>query len=199
MKSINVKNLRLAELTISKEENGTRVFNFGTPELVAGLMKIGQVPQVAEGEMYEDGKKTESISQITSHEVAIDFGRFPAKWRSYVNGLTIKNGVLADDGPCTPKPFAMGFEVEYVQDGSSYKELVWYIHCQAKQMEKNAEQKKKDITFSNDTLTVTAFKDSEFEDRAYVLIDTADSDVTDDMVENFFSKVQTTHTIEAIA
>lgn len=199
MKSINVKNVRLAELTITKAENGTRTFTYTEPELVAGVMKINQVPTTSTGEMYEDGKKTEDISQIIAHELAMDFGRFPNKWRSYIKGLTYEEGVLSDDGPCTPKPFAMGFEVEYIQDGTAYRELTWYLHCQAKHMEKNAEQRKKDITFSNDTVAITAFKDAEVNDRAYVTIDTADSEVTEEMITNFFTKVQTSRTITAKA
>lgn len=197
MKSINVKNVRLAKVNITQNEDGSKEFIFGTPELVAGVMKISHVPTSSEAEMYEDGKVTENISQIVGHSLAMDFGCVPRKWLAYINGLTYEGGVMSDDGPCTPGAFAMGYEVERIKSGKTYKELTWFIHCQAKPIERTYEQRKKDISISNDTVNITAFKDEEFNDRAYVSIDTEDKEVTEDMITNFFKKVQTNRTITA--
>lgn len=196
-KSINVKNIRLAECVIKEAENGERTFEYTDPELVAGAMKIGMVPTPSEGEMYEDGKLSERLSRVTGYELAIDFGRLPKKWQAWLNGLKYEEGVLSDDGPCSPKPFAIGWEVEYVNNKTVFKEAYWFLSCLAKPIEKTYEEQKKDISIGNDTINITAFKEAEFDDRAYVNIDTADSTVTTQMYTDFFSQVQKTRTITA--
>lgn len=196
-KSINVKNIRLAECTIKTEPNGEKTFTYKDPELVLGAMKVSMVPTAAEGELYEDGKLSEKLSRVSGYELGIDFGRLPKKWQAWLNGLTYESGVMSDDGECSPKPFAIGWEVEYILNKNTYKEAYWFLSCLAKPIEKNFEELKKDITIGNDTINITAFKEESFNNRAYVNIDTADKEVTEEMYTNFFTKVQTTRTISA--
>lgn len=193
MKSINVKNVRLAKITAKTESS----YTYDIPELVTGLMKISEVPTAAEGEMYEDGILSERISQVVGYELAIDISRLPNEWRQYINGKTYTTGVETDDGACEPGPFALGFETEYVSNGKVYKELTWYIDCLAKPMEKTAEQRTKDIKIGNSTVNITAFKPGVYGNRGYVMIDTGDTNVTPEMATNFFKKVQTEKTITA--
>lgn len=193
MKSINVKGIRFAKIT-AKADSG---YTYSTPELVAGAMKVSEVPTPAEGELYEDGKLSERIAQVTGYELALDISRLPNDVRQYINGKTYTDGVETDDGACEPGAFAIGWETEYVVKGKVYRELIWYIDCLAKPIEKNTEQRQKDIKIGNSTVNITAFKSSAYTDRAYVMIDTADESVTEDMITNFFSKVQTGTTITA--
>ena len=193
MKSINVQNIRIAKIT----EKAASGYTYSEPVLVAGAMKISEVPTPAEGELYEDGKLSERIAQVTGYELAMDISRLPNDIRQYINGKTYNGGVETDDGACEPGAFAIGWETEYVVKGKVYKEMIWYIDCLAKPIEKQAEQRQKDIKIGNSTVNITAFKTSAYADRAYVMIDTADESVTEDMIKNFFSMVQTGTTITA--
>lgn len=193
MKSINVKNGHFAKIT----DKGTSSYTFDEVEQIPGLMKVNQVPTVSEGELYGDGIITEKAALISGYELAIDLNKLPRDIAQYISGKTYSNGVETDDGSCNPKAFAIGWEVEYMEKGAVYSELVWFIDCLAKPIEKNSEQREKDIKFGTQSINVTAFKAPTYNNRAYVLIDTADENVTDDMVADFFSMVQTTTTITA--
>ncbi|PHV69779.1 hypothetical protein CS063_13760 [Sporanaerobium hydrogeniformans] len=189
-KSINVKNYYLAEIT--EDESG--VITHGVPEKVYGLMKASRVPQAASGELYEEGVLSEQLDELVSHNLAFDFGNLPQKWRAWMNGYKVETGVMADEGPCSPKPFAVGWEVIGTK---GRRQMMWYIYCKAKPIEDNDEQRTKDIKISNDTINVVAFKKEQFSYKGFVLIDSANSDVTETMLDDFFKKVQTTYTIES--
>lgn len=194
MKSINVKNVRLAKITAKTDSS----YTYDVPELVTGLMKVSEVPTISEGELYEDGILTERLTQLIGHELAIDISRLPSEWKQYIEGKTYTAGVETDDGPCQPGAFAIGFETEYVVQGKVNKEMIWYIDCLAKPMEKSAEQRTKNIKISNSTINITAFKAGPYEHRSYVMIDSGDTNVTPEMVTNFFKKVQTGTTITTV-
>lgn len=193
MKSINVKNAHFAKIT-AKTSTG---YTYSDVVAIPGLMKVNQVPTVSEGELYGDGIVTEKASLISAYELAIDVNSLPRDVAQYMGGKTYTSGVETDDGNCEPGAFAIGWEVEYMDGGKIYSELIWMIDCLAKPIEKNSEQREKDIKFGTQTVNVTAFKATAYNKRAYVLIDTADTEVDDDMVEDFFTQVQTTTTISA--
>lgn len=188
-KVINVQNFYMAKIT---EADG--VITHSAPEKVFGVMKINRVPVPASGELYEEGTLSESISEITGHNLAIDFGDLPIEWSAHIQGLTIEGGIITDDGPCKPKPFALGFELS---KANGTKQMMWYLYCLAKPIESTDEQRTKDINISNDTINVTAFKKEQFAYRAYVMGDTSETAFTTTMQGDFFKKVQTSKEITA--
>lgn len=190
-KVVNARYIHLAEITEEKDET----IKFGTPEKVLGFMKATRAPQVASGELYEDGVLSVQIDEVTHHNLSFDFGDLPMKWRAWINGLKLEKGVISDSDDIKPKPFAIGWELI---KSNGTKQMIWYLYCKAKPIEDNDEQRTKDIKVSNDTFTCTALKKEQFK-RIFTMIDTSFEDITEEMQENFFKKVQTTDTIEAPA
>lgn len=186
-KTINIKNLYLAEIT--EEENS---LNFGKPEIIPGLRKATRKPSIAKGTQYGDGKLEDVETAKTSYEIAIDHNNIPQKWRSWLEGLAINNGVESGTSTDQGKPFAMGWEIEKVKGA---REMIWFIYCQANPIEDTDEQREDNIKISHDTISITAFEHSSVE-RYYTKINSQNKDVTKEMLDNFFAKVQTTDTIE---
>ena len=58
------------------------------------------------------------------------------------------------------------------------------------------QQTQENIPYSTDTLALTALEHDLLE-RYYTMIDTEEAAVTEDMVEDFFTQVQTSNTIAA--
>lgn len=195
--SINVKGCYLAELE-KKKESGVTTYVYGTPEHVPGIESVNIVPTVATGEKRGDGKVREKASKIAGYTLGIDMNRLPKKWRRYLEGMTYKNGVEGDDGDCSPKPFAIGFVNEYQENSKVEQEMSWYFDCLMTPVEENIKQaQEKSIDMNSDTMNITCLKVEQFNDRSHIKIDTQDEDVTEEMIENFFKKVQTDYTISA--
>lgn len=190
---INVQNTHFAKGT-KTTSNGVSTYAWDTPMLVQGLEKVTITPVTAKGEKYGDGILRKKITRRSGYTLGIDINEVPQDIKRYINGLTYSNGVETDDGACTGGAFAIGFE--HVKADSTI-EKIWFIWCEAEPIEEENQQSTTDISISSDTVNITAYKLSEYNDRAYVKIWTGDSDVTEDMVENFFTKVQTSSTITA--
>jgi phi13 family phage major tail protein len=187
-KSINVSNMHLAEI---EEQDGALIF--GTPERIPGIRKANRKPNVATGQQYGDGKLEEEESAKTSYAIALDHNNIPLKWRAYMEGTVIENGVESGKSTDKPKPFAMGWEIEKTK---GVKELVWFIYCKVSPIEDTDEQREGDnLNISNDTLVITAFEHDSI-GRYYTKINSAHEDVTETMVEDFFKVVQITDEIK---
>lgn len=193
-KVINVQNAHFAKCTKTLESNGTNKYVWSAPQYVEGLEKVTITPVTAKGEQYGDGILRTKKSKRTAYTLGVDINDIPAEYRRYMQGLTYTNGVETDDGDCNAGPVAFGCE-HIKSDGSVEK--IWFIYCEADPIEEESQQTTSDISISSDTLALTSFKLSEYENRAYVKICSSDSNVTEQMLDNFFKKVQTDTTINA--
>ena len=189
-KKINVKNVHFAEITETES-----TITHGTPELVAGAMEVVRTPTIATGQLFGDGKISDSNSKKTAYQIQIQHNRIPSKWRRIMEGTTIVTGVESGTSSDVPKPVAVGWEVEKTNGES---ELIWFLYCKATPTEERVQQSTENITYSTDTLTLTALEHDLLE-RFYTMIDTEETTVTEAMVTDFFKKVQTTDTIAAPA
>lgn len=185
---INVKNVHMAEIT--ELEN---TIEFGNPELVAGAMEIGRIPQLASGKLYGDGKVAHTTSKKNAYDITLNHNKIPAKWRRYMEGVTVVSGVESGTTKDEPKPFAIGWEVEKT---NGKKELIWFLYCKADPIEQTTKQSEESINYSTDTVKITATEHDSV-GRFYTFIDTEDSEITDEMANNFFKKVQKEDAISA--
>lgn len=186
---INVQNVHLAEVTESVSG-----LEFGTPEHVAGAMEIGKVPQLATGQLYGDGKIRHDISRKIRYQLTMNLNKLPSKWRRYMEGVTVNNGVESGTSKDEPKPFAVGWEVEKT---GGKKELIWFLYCFAEPIQTTDRQSEENINYSTDSITISALEHDSL-GRYYTFIDTEDEEITPELVENFFKKVQTTDEISTI-
>lgn len=187
---INVKNVHLAE--VSKSPEGT--LSHGAPENVIGAMEIGKTPQLSSGQLYGDGKIRKQTSKKVRYQLTVNINKLPSKWRRYMEGVTVATGVESGTSADEPKPFAIGWEVEKTE---GKKELIWFLYCLAEPIQETTRQSEENINYSTDNITISALEDDQFE-RYYTFIDTEDEDITEEMADNFFKKVQTTDTISAV-
>lgn len=193
-KVINVQNAHIAKCTKTVAEDGTTTYKWSTPQYISGLEKVTITPVTAKGEQYGDGILREKKTKRTAYTLGIDHNEIPAELKRYMQGLTYTSGVETDDGACASHPIAFG--CEHVKADDSI-EKIWFIYCETDPIEEENQQSTTDINISSDTLALTAFKLDEYEDRAYVKIRSNDINVTEDMIDNFFKKVQTETTITA--
>lgn len=186
---INVQNVHLAEITESPDGDLT----FGTPEHVVGAMEIGKVPQLATGQLYGDGKITHSTSRKVRYQITASLNKLPTKWRRYMEGVKVVDGVESGTSKDEPKPFAIGWEVEKTGEE---KELIWFLYCLAEPVEETTRQSEDNINYSTDSITISALEDDNL-GRFYTMIDTEEEEITPEMAEGFFKQVQTTDAISA--
>lgn len=189
-KKINIKNLHLAEVT----ESPQGVITFGKPEHIPDIMEVTRNPQVASGELYGDGKVSHSTSKKNAYEVIIAHNKIPSKWRRYMEGTKVVNGVESSTSSDEPKPIACGWEVEKTGGKS---ELIWFLYGKATPIQESIRQSEENITYSTDSVTIQ-FTENDTLGRFYTFIDTEDTEITPEMVADFFKKVQINDTISAI-
>lgn len=186
---INVQNVHLAEITETAGE-----ITFGVPEHVAGAMEIGRTPQLSTGQLYGDGKITHKNSKKIAYQLTASLNKLPTKWRRYMEGVQVSDdGVESGTSKDEPKPFAIGWEVEKT---GGQKELIWFLYCLAEPIQETNRQSEENINYSTDSVTITALEHDSL-GRYYTFIDTEDEDITEQMVEDFFTQVQTTDAITA--
>lgn len=185
---INVQNVHLAEVT---ESLGEIVFD--TPEHVAGAMEIGRTPQLSTGQLYGDGKIAHKTSKKIAYQITANLNKLPTKWRRYMEGVQVTDGVESGTSKDEPNPFAIGWEVEKT---GGEKELIWFLYCLAEPIQETNRQSEDNINYSTDSVTITALEDDSL-GRYYTFIDSEDEDITEQMVTDFFAQVQTTDAISA--
>jgi phi13 family phage major tail protein len=186
---INVEDVHLAEITESPD--GALIF--GVPEYIPGAMEIGRTPQLSTGQLYGDGKVRHSISRKNSYQITINQNKLPSKWRRYMEGTKVNNGVESGTSKDEPKPFAIGWAVEKT---GGKRELIWFLYCKAEPIQETVRQSEDSTNYSTDSVTITALEHDSL-DRFYTFIDTEDEEIKPEMVENFFKQVQTTDAISA--
>lgn len=184
---INVQNVHLAELSESPEKELT----FGKPEHIAGAMEIGKVPQLSSGQLYGDGKISKQTSRKVRYQLTISLNKLPTKWRRYMEGVKVVDGVESGTSKDDPNPFAVGWEVEKT---AGAKELIWFLYCLAEPIQDTTRQSEAEINYSTDTITISALEDDRL-GRYYTMIDSEEATVTPAMVNNFFKQVQITDSI----
>lgn len=183
---INVKNVHLAEITETSGE-----VTFGKPEHVAGAMEMGRTPQLSTGQLYGDGKITHKNSKKVAYQITANLNKLPTKWRRYMEGVQVSDGIESGTSGDEPKPFAIGWEVEKT---GGEKELVWFLYCTAEPIEQTERQSEENVNYSTDNVTIMALEHDSL-GRYYTLIDSEDDAVTEVMVKNFFKNVQTSDAI----
>lgn len=186
---INVQNVHMAEITESPEG----AITFGAPEHVIGAMSVGKVPQLATGQLYGDGKIRHSNSKKVRYQLTVALNKLPSKWRRWMEGVTVTTGVESGTSKDEPKPFAFGWEVEKT---GGKKELIWFLYCLADPIQTTDNQSEDNIVYSTDSITISALEDDTL-GRYYTMIDSEDAAITKDMLDDFFTQVQTTDTIAA--
>ncbi len=188
---INVQNTHFAKGS-KTVTNGVSSYSWGAVQQIQGLEKVTITPITAKGEKYGDGILRKKLARRTGYTLGIDINALPMDVKQYVNGLSYEEGVETDDGSCAGGAFAFGFEYVTTEDEL---EKIWFIWCEADPIEEENQQSTSDINISSDTLAVTSYKLSEYGNRAYVKISSADPNVTQQMLNDFFTKVQTDKTI----
>jgi phi13 family phage major tail protein len=186
---INVQDVHLAEITESEE--GTLIHE--APEHVTGAMEIGKAPQISSGQLYGDGKINKQTSKKVRYQLTVNLNKLPSKWRRYMEGVTVNDGVESGTSKDEPKPFAIGWTVEKT---GGKKEKIWFLYCLAEPIQETTRQSEENINYSTDIITISALEDDRL-GRYYTFIDTEDEEITEDMAENFFKKVQTSDVIAA--
>lgn len=186
---INVKKVHLAEITESPE--GT--ITFGAPEHVVGAMEIGRIPELATGQLYGDGKIQKETSKKVKYQITVNQNKWPTKWRRYMEGVNVTDGVESGTSSDEPKPFAIGWEVE--KTGGEC-ELFWFVYCLAEPIQETTRQSEENINYSTDNITISAIEHDSL-GRFYTMIDSEDAEITDQMVKDFFKQVQVTDAIKA--
>lgn len=189
-KKINIKNLHLAEVIETPE--GT--ITYSEPEHIPDIMEAGRNPQVASGQLYGDGKVSHSTSKKNAYDVTIDHNKVPSKWRRYMEGTKYTDGVESGTSGDEPNPIAVGWEVEKTGGES---EFIWFLYGKATPIQEVVRQSEENINYSTDSLNLK-FTEHDSLGRFYTFIDTEDENITTEMAENFFAKVQTTDIITAI-
>ena len=109
-----------------------------------------------------------------------------------MEGVSAENGVESGTSKDRPNHFAVGWKVEKTNGDV---QLVWFLYCMANPIESNVKQSEANTNFSTDTLSIKAMEHDSLK-KFYTMIDSEDENVTDEMIENFFTKVQTSSTIE---
>lgn len=184
---INVVGVYFAEV----ENDSTDTLTHKPVEKVAELMGVTMSAKIAEGALFGDGKKVVATNKKTSYEIALDMTVLPSKVRSYLEGTTIKTGVESGTSKDVPKPAAIGWLVEKT---NGKKQAIWFPYCIAKPIDEEIKQSEENIVYSTDKLVLTVLEHSAAK-RFYTKIDEEISDVTSEMLGNFFKKVQMTDTI----
>lgn len=186
---VNVEGLYFAKV---KTDTDTELI-FDAVEQVAEVQEVQISPKIAEGGLFGNGRKVHSTSKKTSYEIAVDMTVLPPQVRAYVEGLTVVSGVESGSSKDEPKAFALGFEIQKT-DGKVQK--IWFPYAKAKPIEESIKQSEESVNYSTDKLVITALEHKAV-GRFYTKIDSEYNEVTTEMLENFFKKVQTTDTIEA--
>lgn len=185
---INVTNVHIAEVTVEND-----ILVFGKVERIKGAMEFSRTPKISSGELYGDGKITHSNSKKSAYDINGQLNKFPTKWRRYLEGVTSQKGVESASSKDSPNFFAIGWEVEKT---GGKKELIWFPYCKAEPITETIRQSEDNINYSTDSITIKALEHDSI-GRFYTFIDSEDEDVTEEMIGNFFKKVQTTDLIEA--
>lgn len=184
---INVEGIWFAEVQTDTNEE----LKHKAVEQMAELMEIQISPKIAEGGLFGNGKKVHATNRKTSYEISLDLTVLPSKFRAYIEGTTIKNGVESGTSKDEPKAFALGFLIEKT---GGKRQCIWFPYCKAKPVEESVKQSEDNINYSTDKLTVTALEHNAIK-RFYTKIDEENEEINAKMVTDFFKKVQTTDTI----
>ena len=187
---INVKGMWFAEVNEDTDEALTHK----AVEKIAETMEVQMSPKISEGSLFGDGAKVFTTSRKNSFEIAVDITDIPPKYRTYMQGTEIKAGVEIGKVSDEPKPFACGFLIEKT---NGVEQKIWFPYCIAKPIEENVKQSEENITFSTDKLVITALQHKAIK-RLYTRINGDMTEVTTEMQENFFKKVQVEDTITGL-
>ncbi len=157
---INAKNLHYAMNTTT---NGA--VTRGTPAIMAEIMKITVNPKVATGQLYGDGAQVADAAKLTGATIALDMTKIPTDVVNTILGRSKDtNGIVKDNKADVMKEFSLGWEVELDNGGS---EFIWFPKCKAQPIQSEVQQSEDNVTFSTDTLNITAMPDENGDIRLF--------------------------------
>lgn len=185
---MNVKNFHLAKCTVKDD-----IITYDKPEHIIGLEEVTKTPSISSGELYGDGALRIKINKKTAYQLNINMNAIPADWKRYMEGTKIsESGVEYATSTDEAELFACGWEVEKTK---GKKQMIWFLCCTAEPITDNAKQTEGNVSFSKDTLTITAVEHISH-GRFYTMIDSENEKVTEEMLTDFFTKVQTGDSVE---
>lgn len=157
----NVKNFHYG--VIKKNTDGT--ITREKPVAIPGMEKVAVNYKIATGQLYGDGALVEDASKLAGAEIALDLNKLPTKDEIVILGKTKDdNGIVHDNKSDQAVGICIGWEVE-LTGGES--EFIWFTNCIAKPNNKEYQQSTDNITFSKDTLLVTAMPDENGDVRLF--------------------------------
>lgn len=149
---VNAKNLHYA---MNTTVNGA--VTRGTPSIMSEIMKITVNPTVATGKLHGDGAQVSNASKLTGATIALNVTKIPSDVLNAILGRTKDaNGIVKDNKADVMKEFSLGWEVELDNGGS---EFIWFTKCKAQPIQSEVQQSEDNITYSTDTLNITAMPD----------------------------------------
>ena len=169
--------------------NKDGVTTFATPEAIEDLEEVKYTYTYAEASNYADNKQNIYKKKKTGVDLDLTFSSIALKTRARLQGKEYANGGAATGTDDISQPVAVLFQETY--DDGSYENVVFY---NVKLYEKDGDQKSegenieftsqgftgRGLSFSNDKIT------NKFEFR----MDSADSTVDKEKLDNFFKQVQ---------
>lgn len=177
----NVKKIVFA--TITKDD--ATAYEYDPIEEFGKPMQIQLTPTVVTGPLYGGGVKQEDMSRVTGYELQLDVNKIPIEVRAKILGHTYAGGVLTEKASDQPKDIAVGYEVE--QTGNN-RELVWFYKCKARPYAQTIQQSGENFNYSTDTITIGCMP-REFDEKIKEFGDTANSDFTSEMADEFLNKI----------
>lgn len=188
----NVRDVYLAEVTIGPDG----AYAFGKPEYMEGAMEFSRTPTISSGKAYGDGRVRRKKTKVTDTVIKAQVNQLIYKWRRWMTGTNVsESGVESDPIEGEGKPFAMGWVTEKT---NGKFEFIWFLHCIAEPITSEQKQSEDNTVWTFDKLDITALKVRQFS-RSYTLVDTEDPKCKDITEKAFFSKVQTSDTIEDVS
>ncbi|WP_338630411.1 major tail protein [Clostridium baratii] len=159
------------------------------PEALTDLEELTYTYTYAEGENYADNKRNIYRKKPTGADLSLTFSDIKSKMVAKLLGKKyLKGGYTTNTNEKAPA-VALLFQENY-SDGS-YINTVFY-NCKFARDENSAKSSTENIEFSGLTLTGKAspFKNDRVDGDIDFRLDSAESDVDSEKLENFFKKVQ---------
>lgn len=158
----NVKNVHYAINKVAEGGTVTRE----TPVLIAGAMKVSVNPTVATGKLYGDGIVTDEITKLTGAGISLEMNKIPTEVINVIfnRKKDIGTGITKDSIANEPIEFSLGWEVELT---GGHSEFVWFTKCKATPIQSEVQQSSENMTFSTDTMTITAMPDENGDIRLF--------------------------------
>lgn len=181
---INITDPVYALLTTDTKEGCT----YGAVKSFGEAMEVQINPVLATGDLYGNGKKTESESRLVGIDCTFNLNKVAIETRAEIMGNDFDEGVLTEKANDQPKEIAFGFKVEETGGKAEY---VWLLKGKVQPFANNVRQIETNINYSTDSLVIN-FIPRTFDSALRKYGDTANADFTEVSAKAFLSEVPTT-------